>query len=72
MTADSEADASRYGSMDDDDAVYTLAEAREDARRWSSGVAMNGATRGWRVCCAMLEAEITRLEVLINLKGGQA
>lgn len=61
MTGDSEADAGRYGPLDEDD-TYTLAAARADARRWGDVVAMNGATRGWRVCCAMLEERVGTLE----------
>ncbi len=67
---DSEADAGRYGPLDNE--TYTLADARADARLWAKNVEVNGASRGWRVCCAMLEAEIERLTGIIEASKGGA
>lgn len=44
------------------DGCYTIDEARADAREWIKGVTVHDGTRGWRVCCALLEGRIAELE----------
>lgn len=48
--------------MSGTDGRYTIDEARADAREWIKGVTVHDGTRGWRVCCALLEERITELE----------
>ena len=41
---------------------YTVEEARADAREWIRSATMHDGSRGWRVCCAILDERIAELE----------
>lgn len=44
---------------------YTVDEARADAREWIKGTTLHGGSRGWRVCCAILDERIAELEAAL-------
>lgn len=46
---------------------YTVDEARADAREWIKGTTLHGGSRGWRVCCAILDERIAELEAALGL-----
>lgn len=41
---------------------YTVEEARADAREWIKGATVHDGSRGWRVCCAILDERLDELE----------
>ncbi len=45
---------------------YTVEEARADAREWIKGVTAHEGSRGWRVCCAILDERIEELEKMLR------